>query len=268
MTDETVQAVEPPAPDANANEADTATNAPADSSTDAADSGEKESKVRGGFQRRIDRLTRDYRDTERDRDHWREMAMRFQQSQAPQPEAPKAKTLADFEYDEGRFQNYLLEQATARATAAARKQLEEENSRKTAEQRRNTFIKRETDYANAVEDYYEVTRGQVPITAEMAEVIAESADGPALAYHLGKNLALAEQISQMSPLAQARELGRLEAKLAHERQQAEEAKRRVSQAPPPTPKIDGADPKVEKDPSEMTDVEFAKWRRKQIAARR
>jgi hypothetical protein len=100
----------------------------------------------------------------------------------------------------------------------------------------------------------------------MLEIITESDDGPALAYYLGKNLDVAARIAQLPPLAAARELGRIEVNLAFEREKAK-LKPVVSQAPPPTPKIEATEPAVSKDPSQMTDREFAKWREKQIAQR-
>jgi hypothetical protein len=264
MTDEAIPPASQPDAAPVPQDADTATAAP-DQSV------KPEPNVTANGER-LDRQTRNWRALERDRDHWREMAMR---QQAPQPtpgkpEAPPAKkTLADFDFDEGKFQEHLLEQATARATDAAEKRLRESREQEARQQRESQFASREAKYAETVEDYFEITRDpRVPVTREMMEAIAESENGPELAYHLAKNLSVAERIARMSPIAQARELGKLEATLANERAKAEEAKKRVSQAPPPPPKIDGSDPKVDKDPSDMSDTEFAKWRRKQIAARR
>jgi hypothetical protein len=91
-------------------------------------------------------------------------------------------------------------------------------------------------------------------------VINSSEDGAPLFYYLGKNPHVAESLSQLPPLIAARELGRLEGKLAQDREKAKV--KTVSQAPAPPPKIEAAAATVEKDPSSMTDAEFAKWRRK------
>ena len=48
----------------------------------------------------------------------------------------------------------------------------------------------------------------------MAETIRESDLGPELAYHLGTNPKEAERISKLAPFLQAKEIGRIEAKLA------------------------------------------------------
>lgn len=94
----------------------------------------------------------------------------------------------------------------------------------------------------------------------MREAILESDDGPALAYHLGKNPDLAEKIASLPPIAAARELGRLEAKLAREREQPPV----ISKAPPPPPKIEGVEPAIERDPDKMSTQDWVKWREKQI----
>jgi hypothetical protein len=48
----------------------------------------------------------------------------------------------------------------------------------------------------------------------MAETIQHSDIGPDLAYYLGSNPKDAERISRLSPFMQAKEIGRIEAKLA------------------------------------------------------
>ena len=48
----------------------------------------------------------------------------------------------------------------------------------------------------------------------MAETIRASDIGPEIAYHLGSNPKEAERIARLSPYLQAKEIGRIEAKLA------------------------------------------------------
>jgi len=93
----------------------------------------------------------------------------------------------------------------------------------------------------------------------MLEVLEESERGPEIAYHLGQNPRLAREIARLSPLQAARELGRIEAKLA-ERPKAPA----VSKAPPPAPTLAATEPAVEKDPEKMSDKEWLEWRNKQL----
>ena len=54
---------------------------------------------------------------------------------------------------------------------------------------------------------------KLPITNVMAETIQSSEIGPELAYYLGTNPKEADRISRMTPLGQAKEIGKIEAKL-------------------------------------------------------
>lgn len=255
-------------PEAIATETQVAESAPA-----ANDTGVKPEK----FSERVDELTRYRREAERDRDYWRELALRNQQPQ-PQPKAepPKdttPKTLADFEYDEGKYQAYVLEQAEKRSVEAAQRLLREEQDRESRSRREASFKSRETEFAKTVQDYDSVVRNpRLSITSQMAEAIKDSDDGPALAYHLGKNPEIAEKIAQLPPIAAARELGKIEARLAHEREQAKPEK--VSKAPPPPPKVEGSDAgnvSVKVDDPESDNLSDAEWTRRrnlQIEKRR
>lgn len=112
------------------------------------------------------------------------------------------------------------------------------------------------------DDFEEVALDpSVPINQYMAEVITESEIGADVAYYLAKNRAEAQRISTLSPLAAAREIGRIEAKLL-----TAPTEPKVSSAPSPIIPVAGK-AGVSKDPTEMTQKEFDSWRKKQIAAR-
>ena len=55
---------------------------------------------------------------------------------------------------------------------------------------------------------------KLPITNVMAETIQSSDVGPELAYYLGSNPKEADRISRMTPFSQAKEIGKIESKLA------------------------------------------------------
>ena len=272
MTETVTQAVDTPAPDANAipEQDSDAAPSPAVNDTD-----EIANKAKG-VGKRIDELTRNWREAER-----REAALlALLQQNRTQPEPParptqddKPKTLADFDYDEGKFQAHIFEQAERRAADVARRELTTAQERQAAEQRRSSFKSRSAEFAKTVEDFQSVAYARdLPISPDMAEVIQDSDDGPALLYHLGKNPDIAEKIAQLPPKAAARELGKIEARLAFEREKAKPEK--VSKAPPPPPKVEGADPgnlSVKPDSPDsdaLSDEEWARKRNKQLERRR
>ena len=80
-------------------------------------------------------------------------------------------------------------------------------------------------------DYEQVAYNpKLPITEPMAAALRLSDIGPDIAYHLGKpeNLKEVERIAKLHPIAQAKEIGKLEAKLI-----AEPPAKKTSSAPEP-----------------------------------
>ena len=88
---------------------------------------------------------------------------------------------------------------------------------------------REEEARGRYNDFEQVAYNpNLPITAAMAETIQSSEVGPDIAYYLGINPKEADRISKLAPFVQAKELGRLEAKLL-----SEPSAKRVSSAPDP-----------------------------------
>jgi hypothetical protein len=244
-----------------------AESAPAVTNTD-----EESSKVLDPVQKRIDELTRRRYDAERERDYWREHAQRAPRQEAPPPPAPEpqatGKTLADFAYDESKYQAYLFQQARADAVKAAEEVLSRKQTETARFQTVTAHKEREAEFAKKVPDYFEVAH-YAPITDSMAEIVMESEMSAELAYHLGKNRQVALNLSRLTPLQQAREIGRIEAKLA-----AKPTPPATSNAPPPAPKIGGASdagtgakPDAP-DSDKLSDAEWTRRRNQQVAKRR
>ncbi len=90
--------------------------------------------------------------------------------------------------------------------------------------------------------------------------------GPEMTYHLAKNTELASEIAILSPRETVRRMTLLEAELKSEKAKTSTS---VSKAPPPTPTIPSGDAALAKkiDDADLSDAEFEKMRRKQIANR-
>lgn len=93
----------------------------------------------------------------------------------------------------------------------------------------------------------------VPYFGAVPNLIKSSDMGADLAYHLAKNRADALRISQLEPLAAAKEMGRLEAILSTPQPKTE------TKAPPPIEALDGA-AQPSKDPAKMTPDQYRAWR--------
>ena len=78
-----------------------------------------------------------------------------------------------------------------------------------------SYHDREEEARTKYDDFEQVAYNpKLPITDAMAQTIQSSDIGPDMAYYLGTNPKEAERISRLSPLAQAKELGKIEAKLS------------------------------------------------------
>lgn len=239
-----------------------------------------------GVGKRIDELTRYRREAERDRDYWRELAMRGQTAEAPkEPEAPAVATkmpaLADYEYDEGKYQAALIEFTRGEARREAEAVLRAERDRQAAEARTRTWTEKEAEFSKARPDYREkVTDPTLPISKPMAQVIQQSEIGPDVAYYLAENRELAAQIAALPLEAAAHAIGRIEGRLLAQQEVAKTApppatpKPAVSQAPPPPPRLAAVEPELRIDVTSpesdkaLSDAEWMARRNKQLSRKK
>jgi hypothetical protein len=105
------------------------------------------------------------------------------------------------------------------ADALAEKKAEELLARREQARMQSEIIEsyhdKEEEARNKYDDFEQVAYNpKLPITDAMAQTIQSSDVGPDMAYYLGSNPKEAERISRLTPLQQAKELGKIEAKLA------------------------------------------------------
>ena len=146
-----------------------------------------------------------------------------------------------------------FESTEAYAEALALQKAEELIAKREAAKQQSLVLESYQEREEAARDKYDdfeqvAYNPKLPITNVMAETIQSSEIGPELAYYLGSNPKDAERISRMTPLAQAKEIGKIEAKLA-----AEPPVKRTTSAPTPispvtartsgSPAIDTTDPR-------------------------
>ena len=99
--------------------------------------------------------------------------------------------------------------------AEADKLVQQREAAKQQSQVLESYQEREEQARDKYDDFEQVAYNpNLPITNVMAETIQHSEIGPELAYYLGSNPKDAERISRLSPYLQAKEIGKIEAKLA------------------------------------------------------
>lgn len=240
MTDDTTGAETPAGEEAIAETPEVASpeSTPEQDAPDNAETGTDEAaapRKKPGVHNRIDELTRQKHDAIRDRDYWRQKAQEL-----------SSKTDEYADYDDQLVSKVQAAGANDRADAAER------TAQMAVELQ---FSELENEARSRWTDYDVVARNpNVPITADMAEIIKESELGPDLAYHFGKNPAEAARLAQLSGKSLAREIGRLEARLS-----APKASAKVPSAP--VRPINGIAAGGSKDPGAMSMAEYAAWRK-------
>ena len=223
-------------------------------------------KKTDSFQERIDELTGKYRTTERAliEAEERNRQLQEQQQQREQVKPVEAgKTLADFDYDEGKYAEYL----TDFARQSAQQEIEQRQHQETATKRQVEFTARESDFSKDVDDYNAVTRNPaLSITQPMIETLQTAEKGPDVLYYLGKNPDVARDLAGMPPLDMARELGRIEATKLVKPEKSE------TKAPAPVPKLKSGNAATRiasnsPESDKLSDEEWLKRERKRLAAK-
>lgn len=226
-----------------------------------------------GVAKRIDELTRNWREAQRQNERLLALLEQHRQQPVPRetPQSAQPKSLKDFNYDEKAYQDHLYTEARKAAEQAAREAGVKWKAEQEAIQRRAKFDERVAQFAKTVEDYNDVVTDSTPVSEAMADAIMDSDEAGALLYYFGQNPDVALKLYHLSPAKAGREIQKIEDRLVAERKKA--AEKPVSQAPPPAPKIEATtpskalkstDPEAEKLPGN----EWKRLREKEIAALR
>ena len=160
----------------------------------------------------------------------------------------------------------------AYAEALAERKAAELLARREAEREQyellNQYHEREEAAREKYDDFEQVAYNRdLPITTVMAQTIQASEMGPDVAYYLGCNPKEAERISRLSPYLQAKEIGKIEARLADN-----PPVKKTTNAPPPikpvTAKGASAGAYETTDPRSISSMNTSEWieaeRRRQI----
>ena len=165
--------------------------------------------------------------------------------------APSATSAEQFESPEA--------YAEALAYQKAEELIAKREAAKQQSQVLESYQEREESAREKYDDFEQVAYNpKLPITNVMAETIQSSDIGPELAYYLGSNPKDADRISRMTPLSQAKEIGKIEAKLA-----AEPPVKRTTSAPAPispvTARASGSPSHDTTDPRSIKSMTTSQW---------
>lgn len=211
------------------------------------------------LQARIDKLTRERHEAERKAQFYEEA---LKAAQSPQEKSPEKPARADFNDDDAYIEaltDYKASQAAEKAVAKVSQAQAENAQAQAARTVAQTYAERAKAFEAATADFNDVMQAadQIRVSAAARDAILESDLGPQLAYHLAKHPDIAEKLGSMSPLAQVRELGRIEERLTTTKPTVA-----TSKAPAPITPTRGTGGQFARDEASMKDGEWLAHYRK------
>mgnify|MGYP003337628811 CR=1 FL=1 len=156
-----------------------------------------------------------------------------------------------------------FESPEAYAHALAERKAAELVARREAERQQaevlESYHEREEKARDKYEDFEQVAYNpRLPITQVMAETIQASDIGPEMAYYLGSNPKEADRIARLSPFLQAKEIGKIEAKLA-ENPPVKKSSSAPTPISPVTPRGGNARVLDTTDPRSIKEMSTSEW---------
>ena len=179
----------------------------------------------------------------------REQAQRQAETQVLK--APAVQSVDQFETTEA--------YAEALALQKAEELVAKRDAAKHQSQVLESYHEKEEEARGKYDDFEQVAYNpKLTITGVMAETIQSSDVGPEIAYYLGSNPKDADRISRLPALAQAKEIGKIEAKLA-----SDPPVRRTTSAPAPispvTARTSGSPAYDTTDPRSIKTMSASEW---------
>ena len=190
-----------------------------------------------GVQKRIDKLTKDAT-TAKEKAAYLQGQLDAKEKPQEQAAAPAEEEVAPKEEDFEDYGEFVRAEARFEARQEVRAELKadkDKTAKAASEEQRNKTVGEHQDRMNSARGRYGdfddvVLNPELAITQDMVNIMVESEHGPDVFYHLGKNPDEALRIAQLSPMAAARELGKIEASIKPPQKRQP---KRISNAPDP-----------------------------------
>jgi hypothetical protein len=210
-------------------------------------------------QQRINKVTRDKHEAIREAERLRSEIEQLRQQTAPAEELGAMPTLESCDFDEAAFQQKTAEYFRKSARQEAQAVLQEHSTTQQqqaaqteAQRQTDEYIKRAGDFAKDNQDYDATFDNLMSVlqNPEVGKAILASNNGPAIAYHLGKNLDKVEALNGMNSVNAVLEVANIGITLGAP------AKKQTTTAPDPPETISGGGQQGLKKLSEMSMSEF------------
>jgi hypothetical protein len=177
------------------------------------DSAPEQSQEKGvkedGFQKRVNKITAEKYAEKRRAD---ELEKQLNDLKSKLPNDGGTPKLEDFDYDDGEYQQALIDAKVEAAVKAQEDRRRAEESKRNAETIQEGFNTRIVAFGK--DDFAEVADSIPDLPPGVADALIQAENGPELIYHLGTHLDLADKIANMPPGQAMMELGRISANIS------------------------------------------------------
>lgn len=237
---------------------------------DKTEQGQAAPRNKGGFQRKISKLTARVTRAEQ-RAAVLEQLLAEKAAGAPKNEPAPAKPAAEGKPDPNKFDNHAdwieaVADWKAEQKLKDRDQKQEQTRIQTEQQRLvQTYQERAQAFAAKQADFNEVLAevDGIPLSPTVERLILES--GPELAYELAQDPDEFERVNKLGPLAAAKEMGKLEARIASRASGVKNTEQKITKAPAPLAPVGAGKGSVKKTiyDSNLSQREFEQLMREQ-----
>lgn len=237
------------------------------------------SKKKGGFQKRIDKLNARVSAREQELDYWKSLALKQgtgevkKETVDPKPAASDGKPNLDSFDTHSAYVEALTDWKTDQKLKERDQNLEKSRLASAQDAIAKSYSDRAKAFAVKSPDFDEVLAevDDIFISPTVREIILTSDHGPELAYELAKDREEFARVCSLSPLAAARELGKVESRLGPKTSESKQELRKLTNAPKPIDPVNaggkGTMKKSITDPS-LSQSEYEQLRREQMKKRR
>lgn len=246
-----LSAKETSAPEANASEQETpAASEPVETEAETEldepiEPGKPQKK--GGFQKKIDKLTKRAGAAEQEKEYWKELVLKS--AGAPKTEIPKVEAAKATE-GKPNIDNFKTHAEWVEAVIdwkseqklkerdqrdqQSKVKTEQEKTVQTYRERLNAFRDKTPDFADVDDAAADALRdANIRISPAVESILVTSENGPELGYEIAKNPAELIRICKLPPLAAAQEIGMIKARLSTKAPEAKAETKKITGAPKP-----------------------------------
>lgn len=236
-------------------------------------------KKKGGFQKRIDKLNAQKAEALREAEYWKSLASKKDAGETKQDKAESVKASGepspeDFE-THSEYVKALTKWEIKQEKLVSDEEAKKSNLAKEFEEKRKSHFEREKSFSEKTDDYKkvitELMEAEPDVSATFENLLIESEHGPEILYTLAKDQDEFERINSLSPLALAREFGKLEAKLSTKPSSEKQEIKKITKAPKPIEPVGSASTgslKKSIDDPNLPFADYERMRREQMKGRR